>query len=857
MVMKQLVIYRYIFILLLIFLFGACTNVEEIETSLYFSALDDGQKVNLKSNGDIDVLFSSFEDSVSFEINAQTDWNSSVDDMMNENWCSVAPTSGKSGTTRILIKAKNNSSESDRITTLKVQSGPLVKYINIKQLCREPLSFGEGVKIKDNVRMLDNRFSKYIIEYSDNEIILNSSLPSNLIPNVGDILVFPLQLAYRPTYIGKVTSIHQQNDRTILDTEIPSMEEMFAEFDQDVKLNSSNVYVAVDPNSEGEDFDCKVVDGSVWDEMESYVVDDENDKSSTRGSVGTDGIENVDFTIEIPIEKKVFTGKVYIRIHGNIKMLSTSSADMLLHQEIGLKGDLNWADVPAQRKSIPILKGKKLPIMGSLLAGLVLKPELDLFYEGEIKVQSGLNCEILSNDFACKIRNGRVESASTKEKKKNIYFRVKNIYTRGEIGLSTTGALFYLVGDERLMSFGANLEAGVGISGEKSIGIQFPQIVNFDFNVSVYPFVYISPWAQFSGKIYRKDKMVQFKGDPYLVSLLPTFAINRAQKVNKKVSVDADVNKKSFISSKDNGIALFKKDASTPIMKSSTSKGNTRSVGTIVSNSQNYSLSFSVAENGELEIAPYVETVDGEMVYGERVPVCAGWMEEFYNSTNGDKWFHNNNWLSEKPIYEWYGCRGESTIDLHDNNLTGNGIIRNAQNLYSMNLQGNNLQSLYIEDCPNVSPGYGFSVDGLKLESLTFNRSMEDCGQHIFGIMYYSNDSKITDIKKILIENVNILGRVFFHYVKSDYIEFKNCRFEDQGCSCYYQVGTLCFDNCVVPSGRLDNENGNLVIKNSTVGDNWVINGKYITISNSTINGKYIGSFSGSKKDYEKLWRNH
>ena len=227
------------------------------------------------------------------------------------------------------------------------------------------------------------------------------------------------------------------------------------------------------------------------------------------------------------------------------------------------------------------------------------------------------------------------------------------------------------------MSFGANLEAGVGISGEKSAGIQFPQIANFDFNVSVYPFVYISPWVQFSGKIYKKDKMVKFKGDPYLVSLLPTFAINQAQKVNKKVSVDTNVDKQSFISSKDNGVALFKKEASTPIMKSSTNNNNTRSVIKRSSYSQNYNLSFSVTDNGEYEIAPYVETVDGEMVYGERVPVYAGWMEEFYNSTNGDKWFHNNNWLSEKPIYEWYGCRGESTIDLHDNNLTGNGIIRN------------------------------------------------------------------------------------------------------------------------------------------------------------------------------------
>lgn len=854
--------YKCFLFFLVSFLLAACTNVEVVETNLFFTPTDGEQKISLKPNGDIDVNFSSFEDSVSFEITTQTDWNISFDDQMNESWCDATPRTGKSGTTCIMIKAQNNSTESDRAATLKVQSGTSVKNINIKQVSREPLSFGEGVKTNDNVRILDNHFSKYVVKYSDNQIILDSSLPSNLMPNIDDILVFPLQIAYRPAYIGKVTSITYQDGKIVIDMEIPSMDEMFTEFSQDVKLNSSNVHVAVDPNSEGEDYDCKVVDNSVWDEMDSYIVDDENDNASTRGSIGTDGIENVDFTIEIPIEKKVFTGKVYIRIHGNIKMLSTSSADMLLHQEIGLKGDLNWADVPAQRKFIPILKGKKLPIMGSLLAGLVLKPELDLFYEGEIKVQSGLNCEIVSNDFTCKIRDYKVESASTKEKKRKIYFRVKNIYTRGEIGLSTTGALFYLVGDERLMSFGANLEAGVGISGEKSVGIQFPQIVNFDFNVSVYPFVYISPWVQFSGKTYKKDKLVQFKGDPYLVSLLPTFAINQAQKINKKISVDTDVNKQSFISSKDNGVALFKKEASTPIMKSSTNNGNTRSIGTRASYSQNYNLYFSVADNGEYEIAPYIETADGQMVYGERVPVRAGWMEEFYYSTNGDNWIHNDNWLTEKPIDEWYGCHrgGETYIDLSNNNLTGNGVIRNAPHLRSIDLVGNNLQSLYMEDCPNINPGYGFSVDGLKLESLTFNRCFEGHGQHFFfNSPYYPDNGIITEIKNILIQNANGLGRVFFEHIKSDYIEFKNCHFVDEGSSCEYysQVSTLCFDNCVVPSGRLENWNGNLVIKNSTVYENWVIRGKHITITNSTIEGKYIGSFSGSEVDYDKLWRNY
>ena len=834
---------------------SACTEVNEVETSLSLTINGEDQKVSLKPNGDVEITFTSFEDSVCLDISSLVDWSVKLDNQKDETWCTITPMEGLSGTTQLTIKVKDNTYDSDRSSKIIVNSGSTIHNIYITQKAREPLSFGNSVILNENVRIYDSRFYSFVKSYNDSQVILNPSIPIDLMPKEGDIIVFPLPLSYRPAYIAKVSAINSQYGECKLDVKIPSMDDIFKEYTQNVVLNSSNVHVAIDPNSEGEDYECRIVDNSVWNDMDTYVVDDSLKSSiSTKGSIGTNGIENIDFTTEISIKKKIFTGKIYIRIHGNIKMQSKSNADMTLHQQIGLKGDINWADVPSGRKSVPLLRGKKMPIMGTVLAGLVLKPELDLFYEGEIKVQSGVNCEIVNSDFTCNIRNKQVESASTIEKKRNIYFRVQNIYTKGEIGLSTTGALFYLVGDERLMSFGANLEAGVAISGEKSVGIQFPKIANFDFNVSVYPFLYISPWVQFSGKIYKKDKMVQFKGDPFLVSLLPTFAINQAQKINMKVSVDTDIDKQSFISSKDDGIALFIKDASTPIMKSSTSNSKAKSILTRALHPQNYDLTFNITDNKEYEIAPYIETADGDFVYGERVPVYAGWMEEFYLSTNGDNWLHNDNWLSEKPIYEWYGCNSEYNIDLHDNNLTGNGIIRNAPKLCSMNLEGNKLQSLYLEDCPNINPGYGFSIDGLSMESLTFNRCLEEHGQHFFGNYYYNNDSIY--IKNILIENVKSLGRVFFENVKSDYIEFKNCNFSNQGCSCepQSQVNTLCFDNCIVPSGRLDNANGNLIIKNCTVRDNWVIHGKHITISNSTIEGSYIGHFSGTEEDYYDLF---
>lgn len=49
---------------------------------------------------------------------------------------------------------------------------------------------------------------------------------------------------------------------------------------------------------------------------------------------------------------------------------------------------------------------------------------------------------------------------------------------------------------------------------------------------------------------------------------------------------------------------------------------------------------------------------------------------DLYNSTNGQNWTNNTNWLTDAPLSEWYGITTDdegnvSSIDLSDNNLTG------------------------------------------------------------------------------------------------------------------------------------------------------------------------------------------
>jgi Leucine-rich repeat (LRR) protein len=68
-----------------------------------------------------------------------------------------------------------------------------------------------------------------------------------------------------------------------------------------------------------------------------------------------------------------------------------------------------------------------------------------------------------------------------------------------------------------------------------------------------------------------------------------------------------------------------------------------------------------------------------------------------YNSTNGNNWVNNTNWLSDKPVDEWYGVETSNgfvhSLNLDNNNLDGTILsdIRYLSNLFVLSLNNNHL----------------------------------------------------------------------------------------------------------------------------------------------------------------------
>lgn len=105
--------------------------------------------------------------------------------------------------------------------------------------------------------------------------------------------------------------------------------------------------------------------------------------------------------------------------------------------------------------------------------------------------------------------------------------------------------------------------------------------------------------------------------------------------------------------------------------------------------------------------------LDGEIVYADTLSFTTLKKEKdetslkeglalFYESTGGSNWKQNGGWLSDEwPLDYWHGVLYSDnyglSLKLKDNNLVGDAILKNIDNISDMDLSNNTLQSFRIE----------------------------------------------------------------------------------------------------------------------------------------------------------------
>ena len=115
----------------------------------------------------------------------------------------------------------------------------------------------------------------------------------------------------------------------------------------------------------------------------------------------------------------------------------------------------------------------------------------------------------------------------------------------------------------------------------------------------------------------------------------------------------------------------------------------------------NFDAKFDLDGSGVVDIADFLAFVD---VFGQTVQDTGSVdgdraaLIEFYNATGGDNWTDNTNWLSDKPLREWYGVGTNEqgrvfVLSFDTNQLLGSipASIGDLTKLISLDLRNNQL----------------------------------------------------------------------------------------------------------------------------------------------------------------------
>ena len=93
-----------------------------------------------------------------------------------------------------------------------------------------------------------------------------------------------------------------------------------------------------------------------------------------------------------------------------------------------------------------------------------------------------------------------------------------------------------------------------------------------------------------------------------------------------------------------------------------------------------------------------------------------------YNATDGDNWADNTNWLSDAPLWEWYGVHtGDAgrvaALDLDDNQLSGEipAELGNLDNLVSLDFSDNRLSGEIPAELGNLTNLEALDLSGNQL----------------------------------------------------------------------------------------------------------------------------------------------
>ncbi len=598
----------------------------------------------------------------------------------------------------------------------------------------------EGLPIEytlaEETVVYDKQQSEALLEAGDDYFVLDGNAP---VPSIGEIICCPPTENIPYGFLGRVVSVSKSTRAgggNHVQCENVSLDEAFETLQLEAEINLSE-YVEGITDDQGNAIDFKLANAAIID---SLSVDPDAIVDSLDIDTKAEGAYEKCLELQIGDEDEdIVYGKLYCK---NIMKLKIdihpfSDPDIYISYEnsTGVEGKMVLAALGIDlSQSIARLDLK----IGRILLGtppvVVLTPNLFVDFKAVAKGKIGLN-----SAFEYKISHTKTDLTYVNEdwdyvsrdlvNREEDCFKLAEIEIKGEFGFKPELGLEFWLYNMKENKIGLSLEGSYLAGCEAGFSFSDPNVVmespalTFTTGLAAKAYGEVGIFGKTLARLELSKNLVLEKLQK---SILPQLKNLTASLQNNTIASYIDVNFRSILKVDQVGVALLEeKEPGTEGIGRVLQLQEIRGTNTPTSKQVFFDISNSNVDRQKYCVAPYI-LYRGTYYYGEAVRVSVGsslreQLIQLYQSTDGDNWFNNDNWCSEKPIEEWYGVtkeeEGKYRIDLYENHLVGTVSLKH-KDISELVVAGNSLSKIDLQGCDNLR---WLACDDNKLEELNIS----------------------------------------------------------------------------------------------------------------------------------------
>lgn len=616
---------------------------------------------------------------------------------------------------------------------------------------------GAQYVLSENTTEITESMAEHIsVSPDDNTtLIYGSGIAEEDVPQIGDIIFAKPSESLPYGFLGKVTRVSgDANKGYTIQTETASLYEAFDK----LYINDTAELVAITPSTRTEDTNIVTGDFGIEKELKVNYTNEES-PYQIEGTLSAGA--SLQLTVEIDKEKQLkymaFTFVPFVKAGAEFSVSDGWNED-------GEFGDLPLKDYNCGL----IMLGGVVPLVPAVQLHLYVQPQ------GSFSFTTGIECEA-KGAAGAEFKNNVWESGFNpieSDEESPLDFLTSEIKVEGELfygfGVELKGKFFNL---DNMKMF-IQPKAGLKLSGDFTVSsdntLTWEEKLK---DLSITSSNILSGSAGVDATLLGEDAESKFDFSEVewgekeyhilpILSKLSSYLIEEDSRA-ETTSPNTPEYRQVSISTKVSG-ELLTKDAELHIevenaegkvvKKSSPRKYNVKETGGIlplqitftrlepnadykayvVVNSPMFS---DISEENRVELKSQAVEFDTNDKVSERELLI-----EFYKATGGDNWINNENWCSDKPIWEWYGVgvglngTGVGLINLDNNNLTGTADLRKFKDLVSFNCTNNSLTSINASGLENLE--MIFLQNNPALASVDISRSTK-----ISNLNFYNNNA--------------------------------------------------------------------------------------------------------------------